>query len=79
MGRKRAGMPARIVNGCARRPDDCARRVGRVVGPQRHTEKHAERQQRERTQVDFQAAIFKHRGRAVDWPRDERIESASVK
>ena len=69
VGSERAGTAARIVNHVARRPDDRARRIGRVVRPQRDAEEHDERQQRERTQVDLQAAVFKHRGRASDEPR----------
>src|SRR6478609_5768326 len=65
MGCKRAGTSARVVNYVARRPNDRARRIGRVVRPQRDAEEHGEREQRERTQVDLQAAVFKHRGRAV--------------
>ena len=44
MGGERARTSTCIVNHIARRPDDRARRIGRVVGPQRDAEEHGERE-----------------------------------
>ena len=78
VGSECAGTSAGVVNDAARRPDDRARRIGRVVGPQRDAEEHGEREQRERTQVDLQAAVFKHRGRASGEPRKNNCSQAEA-
>ena len=49
MRSERAGAAAGVVNDVARRPNDRARRIGRVIRPQREPEERDERQQRERT------------------------------